>query len=90
MTYKIKTDVFEGPFDLLLHLIKVNEMGIYDIRITEITEQYLEYIEQMKKRQQKVRQLIKKGLDLEQVKAEFEENEARLIESIFNEIEQGY
>lgn len=48
MTYTIKLDVFEGPFDLLLHLIKINEMDIYDIKIAEITNQYLEYIEKMR------------------------------------------
>ena len=47
MTYRIKLDVFEGPFDLLLHLIKINEMDIYDIKIAEITKQYLEYIHLM-------------------------------------------
>jgi segregation and condensation protein A len=36
--------VFEGPFDLLLHLVKVNQMDIYDIELAKITEQYLEYI----------------------------------------------
>ena len=39
---------FEGPLDLLLHLIKKSKMEIYDIKISEITEKYLEYIEQMK------------------------------------------
>ena len=48
LTYTIKLDVFEGPFDLLLHLIKINEMDIYDIKIAEITNQYLEYIEKMR------------------------------------------
>ena len=48
LTYTIKLDVFEGPFDLLLHLIKINEMDIYDIKIAEITTQYLEYIEKMR------------------------------------------
>lgn len=48
-----------------------------------------QHIEQMKKLHDKVRQLIDKGLALDQVKAEFEENEARLVESIFNEIKQG-
>lgn len=47
MSYKIKLDVFEGPFDLLLHLIKISEMDIYDIKISEITKQYLEYIRLM-------------------------------------------
>lgn len=41
-------DVFEGPMDLLLHLIKKNEMDIYDIPIALITRQYLEYLEWMK------------------------------------------
>lgn len=45
MTYRIKLPVFEGPFDLLLHLVKINQMDIYDIEISKIAEQYLEYIE---------------------------------------------
>jgi segregation and condensation protein A len=48
MTYNIKLDVFEGPMDLLLHLIKENQVDIYDIPIALITEQYLHYIEMMK------------------------------------------
>ncbi len=48
MSYRIKIRVFDGPFDLLLHLIKINEMDIYDIPIAEITNQYLEYIQLMK------------------------------------------
>ena len=42
MSYKIHLDVFEGPLDLLLYLIKKEELDIYDIPITRITEQYLE------------------------------------------------
>ncbi len=45
--YKIKLPVFEGPFDLLLYLIKKNEIDIYDIPIAEIIRQYLEYLELM-------------------------------------------
>jgi len=45
---KIKIPVFEGPFDLLLHLIKEHKIDIYDIPISLITSQYLEYIEIMK------------------------------------------
>jgi len=45
---KIKIPVFEGPFDLLLHLIRENKIDIYDIPISLITSQYLEYIEIMK------------------------------------------
>ncbi len=48
MGYKVKLDIFEGPLDLLLHLIKKSEVDIYDIPISDITEQYLEYIELMK------------------------------------------
>ena len=44
----IKIPVFEGPFDLLLHLIRENKLDIYDIPISVITSQYLEYIEIMK------------------------------------------
>lgn len=46
--YKIKLDIFEGPLDLLLYLIKKNEVNIYDIPISRILDQYLEYIELMK------------------------------------------
>jgi len=47
--YKVKIeDVFEGPMDLLVHLIKKNEVDIYDIPIALITAQYLEYIEWMR------------------------------------------
>lgn len=46
--YNIKLDIFEGPLDLLLHLIKKNEVDIYDIPVAVITEQYLEYIDMMK------------------------------------------
>ncbi len=47
MTYKVKLDVFEGPLDLLLYLIKKDEVEIYDIPIAKITDQYLEYLELM-------------------------------------------
>lgn len=48
MSYKIKLPFFEGPFDLLLYLIKKNEVDIYDIPIAEITHQYLEYLKILK------------------------------------------
>lgn len=48
MSYKVKLEIFEGPLDLLLHLIKQNEVDIYDIPIAKITEQYLEYMDVMK------------------------------------------
>jgi segregation and condensation protein A len=45
--YNVKLPIFEGPLDLLLHLIKVNEMDITEIAIAEITSQYLEYLRLM-------------------------------------------
>lgn len=45
----IKVQDFEGPFDLLLHLIKKNKMDIYNVNIYEITIKYIEYINQLKK-----------------------------------------
>jgi len=48
MTYKIKLEIFEGPFDLLLYLIKKDEIGIQDIPITQITDQYLQYLDLMR------------------------------------------
>ncbi len=44
MPYRVKLTNFEGPLDLLLFLIKKNEVDIYDIPIAEITQQYLEYV----------------------------------------------
>jgi segregation and condensation protein A len=48
MAYRVKLQNFEGPLDLLLFLIKKNEVDIYDIPIAEITSQYLEYVEIIK------------------------------------------
>lgn len=45
--YKIKLPIFEGPFDLLLYLIRKNEIDIYDIPISQITREYLEYLNLM-------------------------------------------
>ena len=45
--YKVKLDVFEGPLDLLLYLVRKDEVDIYDISIERITRQYLEYLEAM-------------------------------------------
>ena len=47
--YSIKIENFEGPLDLLCHLIDKNKMDIYDIKISEITDQYIEYINEMEK-----------------------------------------
>ena len=43
--YKVKLEVFEGPLDLLLYLIRKDEVDIYDVSIERITSQYLEYLE---------------------------------------------
>ena len=48
MSYKIKLEIFEGPLDLLLYLIRKDDIDIADIPIAQITEQYLQYIEMMK------------------------------------------
>ncbi|WP_310652436.1 segregation and condensation protein A, partial [Lactobacillus jensenii] len=50
MTENLKVELpnFEGPLDLLLHLIRSQEIDIYDIPIAEITRQYLNYLEKMK------------------------------------------
>ena len=45
----VKLQVFEGPLDLLLHLIEKNKVNIYDIPIAQITDQYMEYIHQMQR-----------------------------------------
>ena len=47
MDYKFKIDEFEGPLDLLLHLIKESEMDIINIEIVKLTDQYLDYIKSM-------------------------------------------
>ena len=47
MGIDIKVNAFEGPLDLLLHLIEKNKVDIYDIPISEITSQYLDYIRSM-------------------------------------------
>ena len=49
MEYKFKINEFEGPLDLLLHLIKESEMDIMDIEIVKLTDQYLNYINDMEK-----------------------------------------
>ena len=50
MEMNVKLQVFEGPLDLLLHLLDKNKVNIYDIPIVEITNQYMEYLEEMKRR----------------------------------------
>ncbi len=47
MDYSVSLDVFQGPFELLYHLIEKKEIDIYDIPVSEITDQYMEYLNQM-------------------------------------------
>lgn len=49
MAIPVKLEVFEGPLDLLLHLIEKNKIDIYDIPIALITEQYMDYLKEMEK-----------------------------------------
>ena len=50
MGISVKLEAFEGPLDLLLHLIDKNKVNIYDIPIVEITKQYMEYLQEMQRR----------------------------------------
>ena len=47
MSYKVKLDVFEGPFDLLVYLIERSGVNIYEVNISEITDQYVDYVSAM-------------------------------------------
>ncbi len=50
MAINVKLEVFDGPLDLLLHLIEKNKVDIFDIPIVIITDQYLDYVSQMQER----------------------------------------
>ena len=54
MALSVKLQVFEGPLDLLLHLIEINKIDIYDIPISLITDQYLEYIHKMQEQNMEI------------------------------------
>ena len=54
MSIAVKLQAFEGPLDLLLHLIDKNKINIYDIPIVEITEQYMEYVRTMEEKDMNV------------------------------------
>lgn len=51
MSLNVKLEAFEGPFDLLFHLIEKNEIDIYDIPISDLTDQYLSYLKNMDRKQ---------------------------------------
>ena len=91
--YAIKIENFEGPLDLLCHLIDKNKMNIYDIKISDIADQYIEYINQMEELNLEVTSeflimastllyIKSKGLLPNQVEAEEELTEEQLIERI--------
>ena len=91
--YSIKIENFEGPLDLLCHLIDKNKMNIYDIKISEITDQYIEYINKMEELNLEVTSefiimattllyIKSKGLLPKQEEAEEELTEEQLIERI--------
>ncbi len=91
--YAIKIENFEGPLDLLCHLIDKNKMNIYDIKISEIADQYIEYINQMEELNLEITSeflimastllyIKSKGLLPNQAEAEEELTEEQLIERI--------
>lgn len=91
--YAIKIENFEGPLDLLCHLIDKNKMNIYDIKISEIADQYIEYINKMQEFNLEVTSeflimastllyIKSKSLLPNQVEAEEELTEEQLIERI--------
>lgn len=91
--YAIKIENFEGPLDLLCHLIDKNKMNIYDIKISEIADQYIEYINKMEELNLEVTSeflimastllyIKSKGLLPNQAEAEEELTEEQLIQRI--------
>lgn len=98
MSLSIKITNFEGPFDLLLHLIKKNEMSIYDIKILEITNQYLDYLKTMKEMDLEITSEfiviaatlieIKSKLLLPKPKVEEEENEEDAAKELIEKLLQ--
>ncbi len=87
---QLELDVFEGPLDLLLHLINKLEIDIYDIPIAKITSQYLQYIDQMKTDQLDIAsEYFVMAASLMRIKSEMlvprNENEATLDEDFYDE-----
>lgn len=66
---EFRVDGFEGPLDLLLHLIKENKMDIFDIEINLITEQYLKYINNMEKVNLEISEYLALASELIEIKA---------------------
>ena len=93
MGIPVKLEVFEGPLDLLLHLIEKNKVDIYDIPIVLITEQYLDYVSQMDRKDMDVMsEFLVMAATLVRIKSkmllpveEKEEEYQEMIESILSE-----
>ena len=66
---EFRVDGFEGPLDLLLHLIKENKMDIFDIEINLITEQYLKYINNLEKVNLEISEYLVLASELIEIKA---------------------
>ena len=93
MEYSVKIDAFEGPLDLLLHLINRYEIDIYDIPVAKITEQYMSYVHTMQELQLDVaseylvmaatllaiksKMLLPKEEELEELEEDFDEEDPR-------------
>lgn len=87
---KLELDIFEGPLDLLLHLINQLEIDIYDIPIAEITDQYMKYLDQMKAEQiDLASEYFVMAATLMRIKSEMlvprNENQAELEEDFYDE-----
>lgn len=87
---QLELDVFEGPLDLLLHLINKLEIDIYDIPIAKITSQYLEYLERMKTNKINLAgEYFVMAASLMRIKSEMlvprNENQAEIIEDYYME-----
>lgn len=94
--YTIKIQNFEGPLDLLIHLIEKNKMDIYDIQINEITDQYMSYLAKMKELDLEIASeflvmastllLIKSRMLLPEVNNKIEEEQDDLKKELINRL----
>ncbi len=88
MSYTVTTDVFEGPFDLLLHLVSRQRLDVASISVSEVIDRYLEYIEQMRELDLEVASdfLLVASILLEIKAARLIPEEAALIDVEFEEL----
>lgn len=83
MSYKVKISSFEGPFDLLVYLIENAQMSIYDIKISQITSQYMEYMEDLSSLD------VEKATEFMVLAASLLEIKSRMILPVESEGEEG-